>query len=59
MVLTWEKQMEKGMKIIYSACRKNLDWANCERCPFRVYCDILEKKTGDTPDMWELKEVTK
>lgn len=59
MALTWKNQMKIGMKIIQLACEKNTSWALCENCPFRFYCDIIEEKTGDTPDMWELKEVIK
>ena len=46
--------MAEAIAMIQNACQLNTEWKNCEICPFRDYCDVLEYEELGTPDEWEL-----
>ena len=48
--------MAEAMAMIQNACQLNTEWKNCEVCPFRDYCDVLEIEELGTPDEWELSQ---
>lgn len=50
--MSFVKAMKEAMKLIYAACKQNDEWANCYRCPFRDYCDVIEQAGMGTPDEW-------
>ena len=47
--MSFVKAMKEAMKMIYAACKQNDEWANCQYCPFKDYCDVIETWVGRTP----------
>jgi acetyl-CoA carboxylase beta subunit len=45
----WQKKMIEAMKNLQDACNMNDEWAKCNECPFRAYCDSIELDYDITP----------
>lgn len=44
-----KEKMLEAMKAIQEACNMNTAWADCDKCPFRVYCDAIEQNDLQIP----------
>ena len=43
------EKMKDAMWMVMNACNLNDEWANCQYCPFKEYCDVIETWVGRTP----------
>lgn len=48
--MDWKEKMIEAMKNLQDACNMNDEWAKCNECPFRAYCDSIEVDYDITPD---------
>lgn len=46
----WKEEMEMGMLMIQSACKRNASWGTCCECPFDKYCDAIYEAFERYPD---------
>ena len=39
--MDYVEKIRKAMQLLQEGCMMNEEWADCVRCPFDRYCDLL------------------
>lgn len=50
--MDWTEKIEKAMKDLANACKENRNYAECYKCPFARYCDIVLGVCDISPEDW-------
>ena len=51
--MEWVEEMKTAMKMMKSACSKSNIFVNCDKCPFGLYCDVLDDEGMRLPYEWK------
>ena len=50
----WIEKMEEAMRTLKEACGQNLEWEDCDVCPFRQQCDACVEYGVFCPEAWKI-----
>lgn len=51
--MEWVEEMKTAIKMMKSACSKSNPFVNCDKCPFDLYCNILDIEGARLPYEWK------
>ena len=56
--MDWKDKVNAGMALIIEGCKENDSWAECQNCPFDLFCTSIYRDTThhySTPDSFEIE----